>query len=100
MPFVRSIIMFLCSSRAQMFLASCVGQPASLSTVPIRLRPISSARSPFSIISMTFSSSGSICTQNLLCLLGLFAMASMPWLATLSRYTTIGREVMMSIPPL
>ncbi len=97
MPFVMLTKIFLCSSIDHTFLASSVGHLASeRKTVPILFRPNSSARSPFSIMSMTFSSSGSTCIQNRLCLLGLFAIASKPCPVTPSLYTTIGREVIIS----
>ena len=85
-PFVKSSRMFLCSSRAQTFLVSSVGQLAcDFNTAPIFFRPISSLSSPLSINSITFSSSGSTCNQNRLCLLGLFPIAFIPGPAVLSR---------------
>ncbi len=86
MPFVRLMIKFLCSSIDQTFLASSVGHFASLYRIsPIRSVPINSSISPFSIISIILSSRGSTWIQNLLCLLGLLAMAIIPSLGTLSR---------------
>ncbi len=78
-PFVKSTRMFLCISSAQTFLASSVGHAASSrKTVPMRFRPISSMRSPRSIILMTCSSRGCTWIQNRLCLFGLLAMATTP----------------------
>ena len=92
--------MFLCSSIVQTFLASSVDHLASLRrTVPISLRPMYSSISPASIMSRTCCPSGSTCIQNRLCLFGLFAIATTPCPATLSRWTTIGRDVRSSRPP-
>ena len=84
-PFVMSTRTFLCSSKVHTFLASLADHPASSrKVVLIRFFPIASKSSPFSIRSITFWSRGSTWTQNLLCLLGLFAMATTPVPAMLS----------------